>query len=248
MILRQKLKEAILPLLPESFSRWYRAPQLHPDGQERFGLLSLPETFSTIYREQLWGRAVGQGFYSGTGSEDEFAVPYAGALQRFLGQHGIRSVTDLGCGDFRVGRRVSALVDQYNGVDCVPELVAHLNATETRPGLSFHCLDLTSSPLPPAGAALIRQVLQHLSNQEISRVLKQCADYPFIIVTEHLPAGYCPCPNLDQLHGPDPRLVAGSGVFLDQPPFSLKCTVLLELPYCQDSVIRTIVVDNRDRN
>ncbi|QOY87061.1 class I SAM-dependent methyltransferase [Paludibaculum fermentans] len=246
--MRQKLKETILPLLPESFARWYRAPQCPPDAQERFGHLTLLETFTTIYREQVWGRAPGQDFYSGTGSEDEFAIPYADALQRFLERHGIHTVTDLGCGDFRVGRRVSALVDQYHGVDCVPELIAHLSATEARPGVSFHCLDLTTSSLPPAGAALIRQVLQHLSNREIAMVLRQCADYPFIIVTEHLPVGYCPCPNLDQLHGPNPRLVAGSGVYLDQPPFSLKCSVLLELPCCHDSVIRTIVVDNRAGN
>ncbi|MBN9657339.1 MAG: class I SAM-dependent methyltransferase [Acidobacteria bacterium] len=197
-----------------------------------------------IYRDGIWGQIPGQDFCSGPGSVDEIAVPYAAAVGHFLGQQGIRSVTDLGCGDFRVGRRVSALVDQYNGVDCVPDLIAHLRRTETRNGVSFHCLDLTRDPLPAAGAVLLRQVLQHLSNEQIASALRQCAHYPFSIITEHVPT-HCSAPNLDHPHGPNTRLEVGSGIFLDQPPFSLNCSVLLDVPYGTDTLIRTWVVDNR---
>ncbi|MGJ5820460.1 class I SAM-dependent methyltransferase [Paludibaculum fermentans] len=248
MNLRQSLSSALSPFLPEPFIRWYQRRTGHPNGQERFENLSLLETFSIVYREGIWGQAAGQGFYSGEGSEDELAVPYTAAIQGFLRQHGIRSVADLGCGDFRIGRRLSTLVDHYNGVDCVPELIAHLSQTEAREGISFHCRDLTTDPLPPAGAALIRQVFQHLSNREIASVLQQCAHYPFIIVTEHVPAGPCAHPNLDYPHGPNTRLVFDSGVFLDRPPFSRKSTVLLEIPYEGDTVIRTIAIDNRLSN
>lgn len=241
MILRHALRQTIRPFLPEFLIRWYQTLQ---NGHRRFDNLSLTETFSLIYREGIWGRASGQAFDSGPGSADEITLPYVAALQRFLGQHGIRSVTDLGCGDFRVGRRVSALVDQYIGVDCVPELIAHLRATEAREGVSFHCLDLTQASPPPAGAALIRQVLQHLSNEQIASVLRRCAHYPFLVITEHIPR-HCSTPNLDHPHGPDTRLEFDSGVFLDQEPYSLNCTVLLDLPYGPDTLIRTMVVDNR---
>lgn len=231
-------------VLPESVCKWYwrrfDVPRLH----SRFSGLSPRDTFSAIYREQLWNEGSALEFDSGPGSNDAFGLPYVQAVQRFLEQHGIRRVADLGCGDFRIGCRLATLVDRYDGVDCVPDLIAHLSANHSSPGVHFHCLDLTADTLPPAEAAFIRQVLQHLTNAEIQAVLDRCAHFRYLIVTEHVPAEPSPEPNVDHGHGPNTRLLVGSGVYLEHPPFSRRVTPLLELPDGEGAIFRTVVVEN----
>ena len=82
--------------------------------------------------------------------------------------------------------------------------------------------------LPPADLCLIRQVFQHLSNQQIAEVLAKLGVFSHVIVTEHYPAQLRGCvPNLDKPPGPDTRLLDGSAVFLDQPPFDGTTRLLL---------------------
>ncbi|NNJ92659.1 MAG: SAM-dependent methyltransferase, partial [Gammaproteobacteria bacterium] len=66
---------------------------------------------------------------------------------------------------------------------------------------------------------LIRQVFQHLENNEIKAVLKQASHYPYIIVTEHLPEGTF-IPNKNKPTGPDSRLRMKSGIDITVAPFS----------------------------
>jgi hypothetical protein len=99
--------------------------------------------------------------------------------------------------------------------------------------------------VPPDGdLCLIRQVLQHLSNSEIEQVLNNVKKYPYVIITEHVPV-FPEQANLDKPHGPDIRIYQRSGVFPDEPPFSLKLEKLLDVPIGHDEVIRTVLVRNR---
>jgi hypothetical protein len=62
-----------------------------------------------------------ESFFSGGGSLEEFAAPYTDWLIRFIAERKINTVVDLGCSDFRVGRRIcSAVSVNYVGVDIVP--------------------------------------------------------------------------------------------------------------------------------
>jgi hypothetical protein len=60
-----------------------------------------------------------------------------------------------------------------------------------------------------------------LSNDQVARVLPKLADHPYLIVTEHVPAGDFP-PNHDKAAGPHTRLQSGSGLMLDAAPFNLQ--------------------------
>jgi hypothetical protein len=72
-------------------------------------------------------------------------------------------------------------------------------------------------------------VFQHLSNAEINRALEKIEKYRFALVTEHQPAPtHLVRPNIDKPHGGDTRVHEGSGVYLDQPPFSRDVAKLLE--------------------
>jgi SAM-dependent methyltransferase len=212
--------------------------------RDQFGRLSVAEAFSETYRRKLWGEADGEQFCSGTGSADEFAIPYTEWLARFIADHRVRTVVDLGCGDFRVGRRLCSGTDmQYVGVDVVTDLIAWNTSRFGSSRVNFQCLNIIDDKLPEGDLCLIRQVFQHLCNAEICIVLAKCREYPYLLITEHLYNGPGVQPNLDVGHGPDNRLFRNSGVFLDCPPFNLKTMTVLELVSTEaKSVLRTSLI------
>jgi hypothetical protein len=65
----------------------------------------------------------------------------------------------------------------------------------------------------------LRQVLQHLTNQDIKRALSNIKGrFRYLILTEHLPAGDFK-PNKDKKLGPGIRISLGSGVVITEAPF-----------------------------
>ena len=116
------------------------------------------------------------------------------------------TVVDLGCGDFRVGQQILGPGVRYIGVDVVPELILHNNKAHGAENVRFECLDAAADDLPDGDVCLIRQVFQHLSNDEISRVLNKIGAYKVTLITEHYPNDANSCiPNLDKPHGGDVR-------------------------------------------
>jgi hypothetical protein len=213
--------------------------------RRQYGELSVAEAFAETYRSKLWGEVEGEDFCSGGGSDQQFAVPYAAWVTRFIAERGVNTVVDLGCGDFRVGQRICSITPvRYVGVDIVPDLITRNNSRFGRNGVEFKCANIIEDELPDGDLCLIRQVLQHLSNAQISRVLANCAKFPYLLVTEDVYNGPGMRPNLDTQHGPDNRLFRHSGVYLDLPPYSLRTQNVLEV-VCPDtnSVIRTSLIE-----
>src|SRR5689334_16770122 len=189
--------------------------------------LSTQEVFSKIYETGFWGKSgdPSQPYCSGNGSRDGTILSaYITAVQDFLGNLAKKPhVVDLGCGDFFVGARIRPLCDSYTACDIVPKLI-EFNREKFKPlNVDFRVLDLTTDELPRGDVVFIRQVLQHLSNEQIARALPKIASqYKFLVLTEHLPETPRFEPNLDKPAGPDIRTCVDSGVVLTSPPFSLK--------------------------
>lgn len=211
-----------------------------------------PKTvFRRAYREARWG-GEGQGFHSGPGSVGLTAERYAARINRFIADHGIRSVVDLGCGDFRVARRLISDRIDYTGIDVVDELVAANNARYGSNKVRFACLDITQDPLPSADLCLIREVLQHLSNAEITKILQAVKQYRYVIYSDYQPVPSSDfVANRDIVHGHDTRLWKNSAVCLDHPPFNLELQLLLEAESSErlcgpGECIRTFLIEPAD--
>ncbi len=181
--------------------------------------------FSDIYDRNRWGGERGE-MYSGSGSRGEAAVQYANSVKDFILSNDIKSVVDLGCGDFFIGQQIAKVVESYVGIDVVPSLIEFNNKKFGSDNVSFICADITSDDLPEGTLCLVRQVLQHMSNAQIARLLSRLRK--FLIITEHQPgAEDLKIPNIDKVHGEDTRLYKGSGVFLDKAPFNVSGVRLL---------------------
>ena len=175
-----------------------------------------------LYELKLWG-GNNSNFYSGSGSHEiEIVKPYITAVTSFLRSFKTSiSVCDLGCGDFNVGKELVVYAKKYVAIDIVAPLIAFNKEKFKEPNLEFYCLDIAVADLPSGDCAIIRQVLQHLSNAEVQAIVNKLANFKYLILTEHLPKGDF-IPNKDILSGQGIRLKKKSGINLLAPPFHLK--------------------------
>ncbi|MEJ6792606.1 MAG: class I SAM-dependent methyltransferase [Lacinutrix sp.] len=175
-----------------------------------------------VYSNYLWGNN-NTLFYSGEGSHaPELVKPYIDSVSSFLKSFKIPLVVcDLGCGDFNIGSKLLQNTKKYIGVDIVPDLITYNNNTFKAEQLQFICLDIAVDNLPPGDCAILRQVLQHLSNKEIQQILSKLTQYNYVVLTEHLPEGHF-TPNKDIISGQGIRLKKQSGINLLASPFNFK--------------------------
>ena len=82
-------------------------------------------------------------------------------------------------------------------------------------------MDIAVDDLPAADCAIVRQVLQHLSNTEVQLIVNKLSDYKYVIVTEHIPSGAF-TPNKDIIAGQGIRLKKQSGLDLLAHPFNFR--------------------------
>jgi hypothetical protein len=187
--------------------------------------------FQSAYGRRQWGLEKGTQFFSGAGSRGACADVYVESISRVLrsrtADRPLR-IVDLGCGDFSIGRRLLAAAENitYVGCDIVPELVQAHSSGIDDPRASFQTLDIVIDDLPDGDICLVREVLQHLCNADVSRVLGKLGKYEEIYVTEARPVTLEGPPNPDKPSGPgvrwDWRTGRGRGLEFDQPPFCLR--------------------------
>jgi len=237
-----KIKEFVRSLFPRSVVNAYRKRRYGHTWSDPGGG-SLESVFSEIYREKFWGDNGGN-FYSGPGSDDHVSRLHINAVKHLIQSRGIKSILDVGCGDFRVGCQLISPDLQYIGVDVVPAVVSHNQREFGAPNVRFGLLDATEKNFPPADLCHIRQVLQHLSNDNIKAILQKATAFKDVVISEHmLPPDSVIVANEDIKSGMETRLEIGSCVRVDLPPFSWRIVEhLCEIPQPDGSNISTMLV------
>ncbi len=186
------------------------------------------DAMEQVYELNLWGG--NRDFYSGVGSHSsEIIIPYIDAVRLFLTSFSDKqTVCDLGCGDFNIGKELVKYSQKYIAVDIVEGLIKHNIKTFTEDNLEFQCLDIAIDDLPKGDCVILRQVLQHLSNVEIQKVLSKLNKFKYVILTEHIPKGNFEA-NRDIISGQGIRLKKQSGVNVLATPFNLNVKAEKEL-------------------
>jgi SAM-dependent methyltransferase len=180
------------------------------------------DAMQQVYEMKLWGSNNSK-FYSGNGShQPEIVQPYIEIVTSFLNSFkNPITVLDLGCGDFNIGKHLVKKTKNYIAIDIVTDLIHHNKEIFKADNLEFKCLDIAKDNLPSADCIIIRQVLQHLSNEEVKNVVEKLVTFKYIILTEHLPKGHF-TPNKNIISGQGIRLKKKSGIELLAAPFNLK--------------------------
>jgi SAM-dependent methyltransferase len=235
---KSAIKRLIPQIVQDIVARW-RGRRVH----RQYARLSLADTFDRIYSSRVWSGENRSDLSSGHGSTGRFPEAYCALLKDLLSRYSIHSIADLGCGDFRTGKLISELVPCYIGVDIAQVVVDANTRTFGGERIRFVRGDITSDALPPADAAIVRQVLQHLTNAEVQAVLDNVLrTYPVAFVTEHIYVGPGARPNLDISHGPGTRAQIKSGIQVEYPPFSKDATPAGDIVFESNHVLRTWIV------
>jgi SAM-dependent methyltransferase len=159
---------------------------------------SLSERFSAIYKNRVWLNGRTAGSLSGLGSDLESTESVRQGLAELLKSLDTRVLLDVGCGDFTWMKEVPFPL-KYVGIDIVPDVIEADNALYRSEQRSFQVMDATLDPLPQADTILCREVLFHLSFQDIKRFVKNIRKYgsSFLIATNDNDLKY----NADILSG-----------------------------------------------
>ncbi len=135
--------------------------------------------FTQIYENRTWGdnRSADYRGSSGGGSDVSYVErTYVPFLRNWLMTNGVRSVADVGCGDFRAGPLIyDGLEIEYTGYDTYRPLIEH----HSRMGGArrFECVDVSSAEgmaaLRAADVCILKDVIQHWSTARIRAFLDE---------------------------------------------------------------------------
>lgn len=143
------------------------------------------EIFSRAYEANDAGSSES---VSGPGSTLEYTVSIRQELPHLFNRYKIKSILDAPCGDFNWMKLVDFKdINQYIGVDVVPNLIRineHKYADDKR---SFKCLDITREQLPTVDLIICRDCFFHLSFGDILSVIRNFrgSGSTYLLATTH---------------------------------------------------------------
>ena len=106
-------------------------------------------------------------------------------LQDFLTNNRIHSVVDLGCGDWQLSQHIDWGDCSYIGIDVVRSVIETNQKRFGRHNRTFLCADpvTDTSRVPSAELLLVKDVLQHLSNENAQKILTLTNQFRFLLIT-----------------------------------------------------------------
>ena len=178
--------------------------------------------FTHIYNNAGWGKnSLGEA-HSGPGSTVESSQEYIAFLQKFIREHTIRTIVDVGCGDWEVMKHINLTGIRYIGIDVVQSVIEKNQQKYATPTIAFIHADATTFDLPVADLFLSKDVLQHIPNEDILLITAQFPKFRHCLVTNDI--------NLKRPAKNNKPLLNRGGwhpLDLTQPPFNLTGTAVL---------------------
>lgn len=180
-------------------------------------MLSLEDVFQDIYDNDLWTNG------SGPGSTPQSTIEYRAFVERFIIENDVRTVTDLGCGDWQFSRLMDWSQCDYVGFDVVTSVIERNRKLYARDNVRFEKLN-NIAELPGGDLLLSKEVLQHLPNELILEYLMQIRrKYRLALLTN----------AIEPLDSANREITAGDWrpIRLDRAPFLLRgATVFIYFP------------------
>lgn len=113
------------------------------------------------------------GGHSGAGSDAFHTTPYRAFVDTFMRLNDVRTVVDIGCGDWQFSRLMNFEGIDYLGLDVVPELMTSNQQRFGGPGRRFAEMPDALDDVPGGDLLLMKDVLQHLPDATIADFAKQ---------------------------------------------------------------------------
>jgi len=127
--------------------------------------------FDDIFEHNLWGSGESK---SGEGSTLKATDVLREELVYILKRYKIKSILDAGCGDYNWMQSMDLKGIDYTGGDTVKSLIK--SNKKKYPDVKFIDLDITKECSPKADLVLCRDVLGHLTNENVFRALENISN------------------------------------------------------------------------
>jgi len=170
------------------------------------------KVFTEIYEGGDWDE---NGFVW-SGSQIEITREYVTFLQDFMRKNQIRTVLDIGCGDWAFSRYIDWSGVQYIGIDIVKRVVERNQRLFAGPSIVFIHGDALDLDLPEADLMVCKDMLQYLPNGEIIRLFKQLRKFKHCLFTNNV------APTTLSSRNPDAACGQYRPIDLTKPPFNLQ--------------------------
>ena len=129
--------------------------------------IAMEKVFTDIYENRLWGnnQSLGYNGSSGPGSEVAFnELVYIPVLKNFISTHNIKTIVDLGCGDFKCGPLLYRDLDiKYTGYDVYQKVLDHNRIRNSVCKYQFKHLDFFNrkDEIVNSDLCILKDVIQH---------------------------------------------------------------------------------------
>jgi SAM-dependent methyltransferase len=193
---------------------------------------NLEDVFTDVYTQGKWGRP----WYSGDGSTVSNAAPYVQFLEQFLKEHDIHSVADVGCGDWQFSRHIDWSGVSYTGYDVTPGIVERNQAFASK-SIQFVCADACKTQIAGADLLVCKDVLQHLSYEQVHNFLKNLGNFRYCLITNDINPRQGTTINRDISDGGYRELD------LRAPPFNLQAKEVLRFR-CHGNLKQVLLIEN----
>ena len=152
----------------------------------------MEEIFTNIYENKIWGNNKNNEYSgsSGVGSSINYNKnTYIPFLKNFITTKDIKTVVDLGCGDFLCGSLIYDDLDIiYTGYDVYNKIINYNKNIYTLPKYNFIHLDFLNNKnsVLNGDLCILKDVLQHWSFEHIYTLLDYLVEtkkYKYILIT-----------------------------------------------------------------
>lgn len=139
--------------------------------------IKMENIFTNIYEKKIWGNNKSPNYKgsSGDGSTTDYnKTTYVPFLKKFITDNSIKSVVDLGCGDFLCGDLIYDDLDiKYTGYDVYKKVITYHKKHYSLPKYNFMHLDFYNKKEDIVGGdmCILKDVIQHWSTSCIYNFL-----------------------------------------------------------------------------
>lgn len=147
------------------------------------------EIFTKIYETNEWGNNNHKDYKGSSGGGSKFSSVYNNFVVSFIKKHNIKSVIDLGCGDWQSSSQIyNKLNVTYHGYDAYKDVI--VSHRKNFPKYNFYHLDIINSyqEIKNGDLCILKDILQHWTCNEIEYFLDRIQDkFKYILI--------CNCKN-----------------------------------------------------
>ena len=142
---------------------------------------TMKEKFTHIYEKNIWGS-------SGTGSN--FSINnkwFLNELRTIIDKYNIKSIVDLGCGDWEIMKHFKFNKDEkYTGIDVVDFLIKNHNKKYKKSNIKFIQGDISQEVPSGYDLVILKDVIQHWDDEhvleQLPKILKKINMFTALMV------------------------------------------------------------------